>query len=69
MGCQGGKLKRDSFLEVIKNAGDETDTFRDQIKTGKLNVSDLYPNDQKEDLVRGEIKIGKIKTKVIFKLH
>ena len=61
-----GKLKRDSFLEVIKNPGDETDrdTFRDQIKTGKLNVSDLYPNDQKEDFVRGEIKIGKIKTKV-----
>ena len=49
---------------MIKNAGDETDTFRDQIKTGKLNVSDLYPNDQKEDFVRGEIKIGKIKTKV-----
>ena len=52
-------------MEVIKNPGDETDTFRDQIKTGKLNVSDLYPNDQKEDVVRGEIKIGKIKTKVI----
>merc|ERR1712203_505003 len=47
-----GKLKRDSFLE--------------QIKTSKLNVSDLYPNDQKEDLVRGEIKIGKIKTKELF---
>ena len=53
-------------MEVIKNPGDETDTFRDQIKTGKLNVSDLYPNDQKEEVVRGEIKIGKIKTKVIF---
>ena len=52
-------------MEVIKNPGDETDTFRDQIKTGKLNVSQLYPNDQKEDVVRGEIKIGKIKTKVI----
>ena len=51
-------------MEVIKSGGDETDTFRDQIKTGKLNVSDLYPNDQKEDFVRGEIKIGKIKTKV-----
>ena len=50
---------------MIKNPGDETDTFRDQIKTGKLNVSQLYPNDQKEDVVRGEIKIGKIKTKVI----
>ena len=52
---------------MIKNPGDESDTFRDQIKTGKLNVSDLYPNDQKEDVVRGEIKIGKIKTKVILK--
>ena len=54
---------------MIKNAVDETDTFRDQIKTGKLNLSDLYPNDQKEDVVRGEIKIGKIKTKVIWKLY
>ena len=59
-----GKLKRDSFLEVMKNPVDDTDTFRDQIKTGKLNVSDLYPNDQKETFVRGEVKIGKITTKV-----
>ena len=51
---------------MIKNSGEENDTFRDQIKTGKLNLSELYPNDQKEDVVRGEIKIGKIKTKVIF---
>ena len=51
-------------MEVIKNSGEENDTFRDQIKTGKLNLSELYPNDQKEDVVRGEIEIGKIKTKV-----
>lgn len=59
-----GKLKRDSFLEVIKNGVEDTDPLRDQMKTGKLNVSDLYPNDQKETFVRGEVKIGKIKTKV-----
>ena len=51
-------------MEVVKHSLDDTDTFRDQIKTGRLNVSDLYPNDQKEDIVKGEIKIGKIKTKV-----
>ena len=61
-----GKLKRDSFLEVIKNPADDTDTFRDQIKTGKLNVSNLYPNDQKEDVVKEGMKIGKIKTKVLY---
>ena len=59
-----GKLKRDSFLEVMKNPVDDTDTFRDQIKTGKLNVSDLYPNDQRETFVKGEVKIGKIRTQV-----
>ena len=48
----------------MKTSVEDTDTFKDQIKTGKLDVSDLYPNDHKEDIVKGEMKIGKIKTKV-----
>merc|ERR1712227_1015820 len=61
-----GKLKRDSFLEVIRNPGVDTGAFTDQIQTGKLDVSDLYPNDHKEDFVKGEMKIGKIRTKELF---
>ena len=60
-----GKIKRDSFLELTKSNGcDDGDTFKDQIKTGKLNMTDLYPNNNKEDFVKGEIKIGKLYTKV-----
>lgn len=60
-----GKIKRDSFLELTKsNSCDDGDTFKDQIKTGKLNMTDLYPNNNKEDFVKGEIKIGKLNTKV-----
>merc|ERR1712012_405925 len=50
-----GKIKRDSFLELMKsNSCDDGDTFKDQIKTGKLNMTDLYPNNNKEDIVKGE---------------
>ena len=49
---------------VQSNSCDDGDTFKDQIKTGKLNMTDLYPNNNKEDFVKGEIKIGKLNTKV-----
>ena len=49
---------------MIRNPGVDTGAFTDQIQTGKLDVSDLYPNDHKEDFVKGEMKIGKIRTKV-----
>ena len=57
-----GKIKRDSFLELTKSSsGDEM--LRDQIRTGKLNVTDLYPNNNhKEDNFKGEIKVGKLNT-------
>ena len=63
-----GKIKRDSFLELAKSSsGDEM--MRDETRRGKLNVTDLYPNNQKEDVLKGEIKVGRLNTKVRLKLN
>ena len=62
-----GKIKRDSFFEVVRsNSGSDGDIFKDQIKAGKLNITNLYPNSQQdsEENIRQDIKIGKINTKV-----
>ena len=48
----------------FSNSGEDGDNFGDQVKTGKLNVTNLYPNNQREEAVKGEIKIGKLNTKV-----
>ena len=61
-----GKIKRDSFLELAKStSGDEM--MRDETRRGKLNVTDLFPNNQKEDVLKGEIKVGRLNTKVRLK--
>eukprot|EP00092_Neocalanus_flemingeri_P008532 GFUD01009191.1.p1 GENE.GFUD01009191.1~~GFUD01009191.1.p1 ORF type:complete len:962 (+),score=281.01 GFUD01009191.1:210-3095(+) len=60
-----GKLKRDSFLEnFAKN--DENINYKDQIKTGKLNVDELYPMNTNDENFKPEIRVGKLNTKDIF---
>ena len=51
-------------MKLYSNSGEVGDNFGDQVKTGKLNVANLYPNNQREEAVKGEIKIGKLNTKV-----
>jgi len=58
-----GKLKRDSFLEnFVKNE----DNYKDQIKTGKLNVDEKFFANKNEESTRPDIKVGKLNTKDIF---
>merc|ERR1712106_95555 len=58
-----GKIKRDSFLEnFVKNE----ENYKDQIKTGKLNVDDLYLVNKSDETNRPEIRVGKLNTKDIF---
>ena len=63
-----GKIKRDSFLELVRSSSgmEESDQFREQIKTGKLNVTELYRNNnQKQETGETEvIRVGKLNTKV-----
>ena len=63
-----GKIKRDSFLELVRSSSgmEESDQFREQIKTGKLNVTELYRNNnQKPETGETEmIRVGKLNTKV-----
>ena len=62
-----GKIKRDSFLELVKSSSgvEESDQFREQIKTGKLNVTELYRNNnQKPEAGEEVIRVGKLNTKV-----
>jgi len=58
-----GKIKRDSFLEnFVKNE----ENYKDQIKTGKLNVDELYLVNKSDETNRPEIRVGKLNTKDIF---
>ena len=62
-----GKIKRDSFLELVRSSSgvEESDQFREQIKTGKLNVTELYRNNnQKPEAGEEVIRVGKLNTKV-----
>ena len=61
-----GKIKRDSFLELVRSSSglEESDQFREQIKTGKLNVTELYRNNQKPEAEAEMIRVGKLNTKV-----
>ena len=64
-----GKIKRDSFLELVRSSSglEESDQFREQIKTGKLNVNvtELYRNNnQKPEAGEEVIRVGKLNTKV-----
>ena len=61
-----GKIKRDSFLELVRSSSglEESDQFREQIKTGKLNVTELYRNNQKPETEAEMIRVGKLNTKV-----
>ena len=61
-----GKIKRDSFLELVRSSSglEESDQFREQIKTGKLNVTELYRNNQKPEAEAEIIRVGKLNTKV-----
>ena len=63
-----GKIKRDSFLELVRSSSglEESDQFREQIKTGKLNVTELYRNNQKPEAEAEIIRVGKLNTKVSF---
>ena len=63
-----GKIKRDSFLELVRSSSglEESDQFREQIKTGKLNVTELYRNNQKPEAEPEIIRVGKLNTKVSF---
>merc|ERR1712064_154493 len=63
-----GKIKRDSFLELVRSSsGSDGEIFRDQIKAGKLNITDLYPNSRDSDeIVKEEMKVGKLNTKDFF---
>eukprot|EP00090_Calanus_glacialis_P014724 TRINITY_DN2357_c0_g1_i5.p1 TRINITY_DN2357_c0_g1~~TRINITY_DN2357_c0_g1_i5.p1 ORF type:complete len:935 (-),score=258.78 TRINITY_DN2357_c0_g1_i5:146-2821(-) len=58
-----GKIKRDSFLEnFVKNE----ENYKDQIKTGKLKVDELFPVNKSDESYRPEIRVGKLNTKDIF---
>ena len=61
-----GKIKRDSFLELVRSSSSVGEG--EQIRTGKLNVTELYRNNQKPETegTRGEetIRVGKLNTKV-----
>ena len=62
-----GKIKRDSFLELVRSSSglEESDQCREQIKTGKLNVTELYRNNnQKPEAGEEVIRVGKLNTKV-----
>ena len=65
-----GKIKRDSFLELVRSSSglEESDQFREQIKTGKLNVTELYRNNQKPEAEAEMIRVGKLNTKVSRKI-
>jgi len=58
-----GRLKRDSFLEnFVKNE----ENYKDQMKTGKLNVEEIFPINKSEEIYRAEIKVGKLRKKELF---
>eukprot|EP00091_Calanus_sinicus_P015236 TRINITY_DN3329_c0_g1_i1.p1 TRINITY_DN3329_c0_g1~~TRINITY_DN3329_c0_g1_i1.p1 ORF type:complete len:180 (-),score=34.08 TRINITY_DN3329_c0_g1_i1:103-642(-) len=58
-----GKIKRDSFLEnFVKNE----ENYKDQVKTGKLKVDELFPANKSDESYRPEIRVGKLNTKDIF---
>jgi len=60
-----GKLKRDSFLENFAKT-DEGINYKDQIKTGKLNVDELFPTNKNDENFKPEVRVGKLNTKDLF---
>ena len=61
-----GKIKRDSFLELVRSSSgaEESDQTRELIKTGKLDMTELYHHNQKQEAPAEIIRVGKLNTKV-----
>merc|ERR1711936_464889 len=61
-----GKLRPESFLENLAR-NDESINYKDQIKTGKLKVNEVFSLDKDEETFKPEIRVGKLNKKDIFR--